>query len=200
MADDSGDDFHIHLGRSRSRGARADAREQPFLKQVQAAIRRAGHNPSRIGSLAGKGSGRFNARGRGSKLSFPKDGAGWQRDSAGRFRSRRVVVKARVVKLNPQRKTRGLKLPGKTSKAVHAHLRYLERDGVTPDGEKGRAYSALKNEADGGAFLDRGQEDRHQFRFIVAPEDAAAAAATWSATAHTCGMQMTCSATPTRFE
>jgi type IV secretory pathway VirD2 relaxase len=48
-----------------------------------------------------------------------------------------VVVKARVVKLNPQRRARGDKMPGKTSKAGDAHPRYLERDGVTRDGEKG---------------------------------------------------------------
>jgi type IV secretory pathway VirD2 relaxase len=61
---------------------------------------------------------------------------------------------------------------GTTSKAADAHLRYLERDGVTRDGEKSRAYSALENDADGRAFIERGREDRHQFRFIVAPEDA----------------------------
>src|SRR6202012_5270146 len=32
-------------------------------------------------------------------------------------------------------------------------------------------YSAIENEADGRAFIERGREDRHQFRFIVAPED-----------------------------
>jgi len=104
--------------------------------------------------------------------SFAKDGGGWRRDSAGRFRARRVVVKARVVKLNPQRGARGPKIRGTASKAVDAHLRYLERDGVTRDGEKGHAYSSVENEADGRAFIERGRDDRHQFRFIVAPEDA----------------------------
>jgi type IV secretory pathway VirD2 relaxase len=61
---------------------------------------------------------------------------------------------------------------GTMSKAVDAHLRYLERDGVTRDGERGKAYSAIDNEADGKAFVERGRGDRHQFRFIVAPEDA----------------------------
>lgn len=56
---------------------------------------------------------------------------------------------------------------------MDAHLRYLERDGVTRDGERGKAYSAFENEADGKAFVERGREDRHQFRFIVAPEDSA---------------------------
>ncbi|PWB83206.1 MAG: hypothetical protein C3F11_07835, partial [Methylocystaceae bacterium] len=135
---------------------------------------RSGRGPASGDCRKGEGSGRFNARGRGAKVvaSFPRDGGGWQRDSAGRFRSRRVVVKARVVKLNPQRGSHSPKMRGVASKAVDAHLRYLERDGVTRDGEKGRAYSALENEADGRAFIERGSEDRHQFRFIVAPEDA----------------------------
>jgi hypothetical protein len=92
------DDFRVRTGRSRSQGTRTDAYTQLFLKQVQSAVRKAGGNPSRIGGSAGKGSGRFNARGRGAKVvaSFPKDNAGWQRDSAGRFRARRVVVKARA--------------------------------------------------------------------------------------------------------
>jgi type IV secretory pathway VirD2 relaxase len=174
MPRDSEDEFRVRLGRARSRTGRAGARA--FMKEVEAAVRKAGGDPSRIGVPAGKGSGRFNARGRGAKLSFPRDGGGWQRDSAGLFRARRVVVKARVVKINPERRkgrARGPKLPGPGSKAADAHLRYLERDGVTPDGDKGHAYSALENETDGRAFLARGRDDRHQFRFIVAAEDGA---------------------------
>jgi type IV secretory pathway VirD2 relaxase len=170
MARNSTDDLRVRLGRARDRTARQHG-YRPFVQQVEIALRKAGGN--RIGGAAGKRSGRFNARGRGAKLSFPKDGGGWQRNSAGGHRARRVVVKARVVKLNPQRGARGPRMPGNTRKAVAAHLRYLERDGVTRDGEKGRVYSALEDEADGRAFLARGQDDRHQFRFIVAPEDAA---------------------------
>ena len=111
--------------------------------------------------------------GRGLASSEGGDG-GWQRDSAGRFRSRRVVVKARVVRLSPQQRgSRSPKMRGDDEQGVDAHLRYLERDGVTRDGERGRAYSAFENEADGKAFVERGREDRHQFRFIVAPEDSA---------------------------
>ena len=108
--------------------------------------------------------------------SFPRAGGdgGWKRDSAGRFRARRVVVKARVARLNPQRQgARGPKMRGTVSRAVDAHLRYLERDGVNRDGERGKAYSAFEDETDGKAFVERGRGDRHQFRFIVAPEDAA---------------------------
>jgi len=175
MAGDDRDEFCVRMGRSRSRGTRIKPRSQSFVNQVQAAIRKAGGDPNRIGGSAGKGSGRFNSRGRGAKVvaSLPRDSAGWQRDSAGRFRARRVVVKARVVKLHAQRGASGPKVGGKASEAAGAHLRYLERDGVTRDGEKGRAYSAIENEADSRVFIERGREDRHQFRFIVAPEDSA---------------------------
>jgi type IV secretory pathway VirD2 relaxase len=185
MARDESENFRVRPGRSRNDGARINPRNQPFFKQVQVAVRKAGGDPRRIGAGARSGgsqeggsTGRFNARGRGAKVvaSFPRDSGngGWQRDSAGRFRTRRVVVKARVVRLNLQRRgSRGPKTRATVSRAVDAHLRYLERDGVTRDGERGRAYSAFENEADGKAFVERGREDRHQFRFIVAPEDSA---------------------------
>jgi type IV secretory pathway VirD2 relaxase len=189
MATDQSDDFHVRPGRVGSRGTRINPRgglrSQPFLKQVQVAVRRAGGDPSRIGrepaggeGRGGKRTGRFNARGRGAKVVplFLRDGqnGGWQRDSNGRFRSRRVAVKARIVKLNAQGRKRALHGPERAkaaSKAVDAHLRYLQRDGVNRDGEKGKAYSASEDDADGKAFVERGREDRHQFRFIVAPED-----------------------------
>ncbi len=53
-----------------------------------------------------------------------------------------------------------------------AHLRYIERDGVTRDGERGQAYGADTDEADTRRFIERSQGDRHQFRFIVSSEDA----------------------------
>ena len=86
------------------------------------------------------------------------------------MRARRVAVKARVVKLNPQRgAARGRQFV--SAKAVDAHLRYLQRDGVTRGGEKGQVYSAGRDVEDGRSFLERGREDRHQFRFIVSAED-----------------------------
>lgn len=178
MADRDSDRFQVRIGRMRRGGASVNSRTLPFVRQVEIAIRKQGGNPYRIGaSSAGKGSGRFNARGRGGKVAadLPKDAGVWKQDGNGvRFRSRRVVVKARVVKLPGRGKAsgRGQKFVT-TSKAVDAHLRYLQRDGVTRDGEKGRVYSAVNDEADGKAFVERGRGDRHQFRFIVAPEDAA---------------------------
>ncbi|WP_265518223.1 DUF3363 domain-containing protein [Nitratireductor luteus] len=173
MADDFDDLFQIRPGPSRSRGRGGKSGGNSFRRQVEMAVRKAGGDPRRIGRSAGRESGRFNARGRGAKLaaSFPKEGSGWKRYEGGmRFRSRRVVVKARVVKLNAGRSGRSF-VTG--AKAVDAHLRYLERDGVTRDGEKGRVYSVFEDAADGKAFIERGRADRHQFRFIVAPEDAA---------------------------
>jgi type IV secretory pathway VirD2 relaxase len=111
-------------------------------------------------------SGRFNAHGRGAKLSRLGAGSsGWSVDriSGMRVRARRVMVKARVVKLS------GAKAAG----TARAHLRYLQRDGVTREGEQGRFYSTFSDDADGKAFLERGAGDRHQFRFIVSPEDGA---------------------------
>jgi len=150
-------------------------RQQPasFLGEVHQAIRRAGGDPGRLG-LTGKGSGRFNARGRGAAAALElKDRSAWSRDGSGlRTRTRRVAVKARIVKLNPQRgAARGRQFV--SARAVDAHLRYLERDGVTRDGGKGQVYSAGRDVEDGRAFLDRGREDRHQFRFIVSAEDGA---------------------------
>ena len=72
---------------------------------------------------------------------------------------RRVVLKARIVRLKVG------------SKGADAHLRYLQRDGTDREGERGRLYGRELNAADGREFVERGQEDRHQFRFIVAPED-----------------------------
>ena len=84
--------------------------------------------------------------------------------------ARRVAVKARVVKLNPQRgAARGRQFV--SARAVDAHLRYLERDGVTKDGAKGQVYSAERDVEDVRAFLERGRDDRHQFRFIVSAEE-----------------------------
>ncbi|MBX9943406.1 MAG: DUF3363 domain-containing protein [Reyranella sp.] len=173
------DDFRLRPGKIRDRGGpRPDgrragggrARPTSFAGQIQQAIRRAGGNPSQL-SGAAKGSGRFNARGRGTvAAAMLKDRSPWSRDDGVRTRLRRVAVKARVVKLNPQRgAARGRQFV--SSKAVDAHLRYLQRDGVTRDGDKGQVYSADRDAEDGRAFVERGRGDRHQFRFIVSAED-----------------------------
>src|SRR5712664_3141091 len=172
------DDFRIRPGKVRDRGGGQEtarrigaARGRPtsFVGEVHRAIRRAGGNPNRD-PRTGKGDGRFNARGRGAATALTLKGrSAWSRDGSG-TRTRRVAVKARVVKLNPQRgAARGRQFV--SAKAVDAHLRHLEGDGVTKDGEKGQVYSAERDVEDGRAFLDRSRHDRHQFRFIVSAED-----------------------------
>src|SRR6266852_5202682 len=176
------DDFRIRPGKVRDRGdgqiterriGAARGRPTSFVGEVHRAIRRAGGNPNGDPGT-GKRGGRFNARGRGAATAASlKERSAWSRDGSGaRTRARRVAVKARVVRLNPQRgAARGRQFV--SAKAVDAHLRYLERDGVTKDGENGQVYSAERDVEDGRAFLDRGHDDRHQFRFIISAENGA---------------------------
>jgi type IV secretory pathway VirD2 relaxase len=74
--------------------------------------------------------------------------------------ARRVVVKSRIVNLKqvgPQ--------------AVDAHLRYIARGGISHDGQPMQPYGPDTDAADLQEFAAAGRQDRHQFRFIVAPED-----------------------------
>lgn len=73
---------------------------------------------------------------------------------------RRVLVKARVVRMTPG-----------AAKALMTHVRYVERDGVGAAGEEGRFFGRETNSADGRAFAGRCAGDRHHFRVIVNPED-----------------------------
>jgi type IV secretory pathway VirD2 relaxase len=75
--------------------------------------------------------------------------------------ARRVTIKARLV---------NLKQAGRRS--TDTHLRYIEREGVDRQGGPGRAYGPTTDAADLDAFKERSADDRHQFRFIVSPEDA----------------------------
>lgn len=161
MADEE-DRFEPRLGRIRS----GKGRSRSLQSQLIGRIARGGGDWRSFSSSVARQSGRFNARGRGGRFSLPvAASSGWSVDltSGMRVRARRVMVKARVVKLA------GAKAAG----AAAAHLRYLQRDGVTREGEHGRFYSTFTDDADGKAFLERGGSDRHQFRFIVSPEDGA---------------------------
>ena len=166
MSDDETSEFRPHLGKPRGEGRKRLSTTTALI------LRAAAKHGADLGRLSRparerKPSGRFNARGRGRAAAAALQGHGeWQSDTGPdgmRFRARRVVVKARVVKLR-----------GAESQAVATHLRYLQREGVTLDGNRGQAYSALEDRADTKAFADRGQHDRHQFRFIVAAEEGVA--------------------------
>jgi type IV secretory pathway VirD2 relaxase len=148
----SGDDneFAILMGRIGNRG-----RRESFLNEVLRARRQVGVEPgSTTGKRGGPGGG-HSSFGRG-RTAFSRN----RLFSA----DRRVVVKARVVR----HQGRAFR-----SAPLSAHVAYLERDGVTRDGEKGRMFGAAEDRADAVAFARRGQGDRHHFRFVVTPEDAA---------------------------
>ena len=141
------DDFRIRPGRIRSTSAQ---RARPFIAQALAAIQRAGGSVSRKGTIGPNHRSRF---GRGQRASV----------QANRFitsRSRGAVVKARVVR------------HGGRSAPLATHLSYLGREGVTRDGEKARLFGPGTDDADRQAFAERGEDDRHHFRFIVSPDDA----------------------------
>ena len=148
MADD--DSITPRLGRQRQQRVRPAKR---YLGRVLAAAnlarggagkaaRKSRFTGSRIGRGAGIG-----------RLLASRDGY----RGAGR---RRVIVKASIVRL-----------AGKGSSAAAAHLRYLQRDGTTREGERGALYGRDIDAIDGPAFNRRLADDRHQFRFIVSPED-----------------------------
>jgi type IV secretory pathway VirD2 relaxase len=145
MADDR--EFEPRLGRIRALGSKRGA---GYLRRVLRAAALAGSGRpdngfkgNRIGR--GVGAGRVLA----------------QRDRLAAFRTRRVIIKTRLVRV-----------AGGGAKAAALHLRYIQRDGVTRDGEPGALYDRASDQADGGKFLERSGDDRHQFRFIVSAEDA----------------------------
>jgi len=105
-----------------------------------------------------------------SKGSFRVRGAG-----AGRARiavrppdasSRRVLVKARYIQRD-------------LSASARRHLMYVEREGMERDGSQSQLYGPTTLDGDQGARGVRDQLlsvvecERHQFRFIVSPEDGA---------------------------
>ena len=138
------EDFTPRLGRIGGRG-----KEARYLASVVKAALRLGNRVAKRGGFDGSRIGRGASIARVLR-SRRHDG----------LRSRRVIVKFRPVKL-----------AGSALGGAKAHLRYIQRDGVTREGAPGALYSAEQDVADGSAFLDRSGSDRHQFRIIVAPED-----------------------------
>src|SRR4029450_6143772 len=59
------------------------------------------------------------------------------------------------------------------SAPLSKHITYLKRDGVTRDGAEARMFDAASDKVDERAFAERCRDDRHHFRFIISPEDAA---------------------------
>ena len=143
----SGDDeFNVRPGRIRSKPPGGG---KSFVARVLAATQKAG-GLHRSGAR-GKSRGGFG-RGRAASLSALRGLTS---------SSRVVVIKARVVRHGPR------------AAPLAPHLSYLRRDGVTRDGAPGKMFDTTGGAADARAFAERCRDDRHHFRFIISPEDAA---------------------------
>ncbi len=124
----SDDEFKPRLGRSRSKGGKKARR---FLHKVLASsalagdIKRSGGKSRFTGARIGRGAAISRVLG--------------SRDRHSRTRSRRIIIKSRYV-------------TGKGQAAAQAHLRYIERDGVTREGEPGKLYATESDHADGNEF------------------------------------------------
>ena len=145
------DDLRVRPGRIQH-GNRGAKRPQTFVGEVMRAAKKAGHVGNSFRSSQGRSRSRFG-RGRRAAVSIRL-----------RSNARRVVMKARVVRHQGAR-FRSAPLP--------KHIAYLKREGVTRDGEDARMFDAASDTADERAFAKRCEDDRHHFRFIISPEDAA---------------------------
>lgn len=146
------DEFDVRPGRAGDRGGQAYRKAATLVGRVQQAARRGGR--SRSGGLHGPRRG-AGPPGRGRRAALARGAARY---------GRRVVIKARIVR---HRGTRFRSAP------LARHIAYLERDGVTRDGSAGTMFDARGDDADAARFAGRCEADRHHFRFMVSPEDAA---------------------------
>jgi type IV secretory pathway VirD2 relaxase len=144
-------DLRIRPGRIRDVG-RGATKSKSFVGQVMRAARKAGHTGKDFGRQGNSGS-RFG-RGRSAALALSM-----------RSPSRRVVINARVVR------HRGTGL--RSAPPLAKHVNYLKREGVTRDGVDAKLFDGRSDQADERAFAERCSDDRHHFRFIISPEDAA---------------------------
>ncbi len=143
-------EFTIRPGRVKSTRS---PKPRSFIRQVLKAAHKAGHQAGTRPRY------KFSTSG--------QSGFGKGRACQGRSflftPQRRVLVKARIARHS-----------GKAyrSASLTAHLKYLKRDGVTQEGERGIMFDAETDRADDLGFAKRCDDDRHHFRFIVSPEDA----------------------------
>lgn len=141
------DDFKPKLGRIRDqRTAKSIRHSTRVIEEVSRDVARPQRRRGHINP---------NAHRRGMASGVVAATGGWTPGT------RRVVVRARYVRLSKS-----------NLGPAHAHLRYILRDGTTREGLPGQLYDA-NGPASSDPFLARSENDPHQFRFIVAPEDSA---------------------------
>jgi len=142
------DDFLLRPGRV---GFDRSAKPARFLGQIRRAVEAAGDpGPGRRAGARGRTGGRL--------------GRGAGRTRAGAETNRRVIVKSRIVRQSGSRYR---------AAPLARHIGYLQREGVTRDEAPARMFDAHGDAADVAAFAERCEDDRHHFRFIVSPKDAA---------------------------
>ncbi|RTT41014.1 DUF3363 domain-containing protein [Pseudomonas aeruginosa] len=154
MTDRRDDDFRIRPNTPKNQG-------KGFVSKVLKQVGKAGGKSAVRRPALASGKGQHAGQRPGSRLGRGHTAARFAGSSLTPF-SRRVAIKTLLVN---QRQA--------SPRSLAKHLRYIERDGAGRDGEPGRAYGPQADEADLGAFKERCQDDRHHFRFIVAPEDGA---------------------------
>lgn len=142
------DELRVRPGRIRDRGGRSSRKATSFIARALAVTEKAG------GLHRAKGGQRIGTFGRGRAASLVA------RHRLGSS-SRGIVVKARVVR-------HGAKVA-----PLAPHVTYLEREGISRDGEAGRLFGEHADQIDAKAFAERCGGDRHHFRFIVSLGDAA---------------------------
>ena len=142
---DGDDRFRVRPGKPKQRG-------DTFIAQVL-------RQTSKAAGVSGRGR-KTTGKAPGSRLGRGHTAARFTGQSLSAF-SRRATVKVRLVYLQQA-----------SGRSTVQHLRYIEREGVDRQGGPGHAYGPATDEADTAAFEERGRGDRHQFRFIVSPEDA----------------------------
>jgi type IV secretory pathway VirD2 relaxase len=146
------DELNIQPGRIQH-GGRGAKRPRSFVGDVTRAAKKAGHSGNGFGRSSRTQRRSTFGRGRRAALSMSSRSPG-----------RRVVVMTRVVR-HHSKTFRSATLP--------RHLAYLKREGVTRDGSNARMFDATSDDADVKTFGERCEDDRHHFRFIISPEDAA---------------------------
>lgn len=139
------DRFRVRPGTPKQRG---DAFINKVLRQTNKAGAKLGNTVGKVSHRPGSRLGRGHVAARFAGAALTPN-------------ARRVTIKARLVNLAKA-----------GPRSTTAHLRYIEREGVDRQGGPGHAYAPTTDAADTTAFEERGREDRHQFRFIVSPEDA----------------------------
>ncbi|MHA6834469.1 relaxase/mobilization nuclease domain-containing protein [Ralstonia pseudosolanacearum] len=145
MSNQDDNRFRVRPGAPKQRN---DAFINKVLRQTNKAGTKLGKTVGKVGHRPGSRLGRGHVAARFAGASLTPN-------------ARRVTIKTRLVNLAKA-----------SPRSTVAHLRYIEREGVDRQGGPGHAYGPTIDAADTAAFEERGREDRHQFRFIVSPEDA----------------------------